>query len=126
MPPIETRGNGMFWYSLPTRLVPSMRGSEAVIEVSGQLHELAFSGFTSAEHWASASLRNNLLVAAAKSPDRTIATFGIALPIDTISTGARIRMQVQFIIIASPDTWARCSQKYSHLNGFASAPTSQV
>jgi hypothetical protein len=45
-------------------------------------------------------------MAAAKSTNRAIPTFGIALPIDTESAGAMIKMQVQFIVIASPDTWS--------------------
>lgn len=105
VPPIETRGGGMFWYSLPTRLSPMKRGSKPIIEVSGELQNLAFAGVTSAEHWISASLRNNLLMAAAKAPDRSVPTFGIALPLDADATGGHTRMQVQFIIIASPDTW---------------------
>lgn len=105
VPPIETRGGGMFWYSLPTRLSPMKRGNKAVIEVACELQDLAFAGLTSVEHWISASLRNNLLVAAAKAPDRLVPTFGVVLPLGVDATGGRTRMQVQFIIIASPDTW---------------------
>lgn len=106
VPPLEKRGKGLLWYSLPTRLAPIKRGHDVVIEVSCEQDDLVFSGFTSTKHWVSPSLQNNLLMAVAKSPDRAIPTFGIVLPIDTDSTGARMSMQVQFIIIASPDTWA--------------------
>jgi hypothetical protein len=105
VPPIETRSDGIFWYSLPTRLAPRKRGSRAVIEVSCKLQNLALAGATSVEHWVSASLRNNLLTAAAKAPDGMVPTFGIVLPLHTDEAGGQTRMQVQFIIIASPDTW---------------------
>lgn len=105
VPPVETRRDGMFWYSLPTRLAPRKSGNRAVIEVSCELRDLVFAGVTSVEHWASASLRNNLLTAAVKAPDRMVPTFGIVLPLQTDKTGGQTRMQVQFIIIASPDTW---------------------
>ena len=105
VPSAEKRGDGMFWYSLPTRLVPRKKGNDAVIEVSCELQDLAFEGVTSVEHWVSASLRNNLLTAAAKAPDRKVPTFGLVLPLHSDQTDGQTRMQVQFIIIGSPDTW---------------------
>lgn len=103
LPSVEEGGDGLCRYSLQTKLESKHRGGDVVIEVSCGSDQVSFSGVTSAAHWSSISLRNNLLMAAAKSQSRTIPTIGLLLPIHSESTSGHRTMQVQFIVIASPE-----------------------
>lgn len=105
LPPLDAQSEGVCWYSLPTQLISRKSADDVMIEVSYEASNLAFFGVTSVAHWCSASLRNNLLMAAARSADRSVPTFGILLPLHTTTNAGRTEIQAQFIIIASPDTW---------------------
>ena len=102
LPAVNENSDGLCWYSLPTRLAAKRSGTEAVIEVSCTSEQLSFSAVTSDKHWPSSSLKNNLLMAAAKAKDHAVPTRGLMFPLHSESVDGRKTMQVQFIVIVSP------------------------
>jgi hypothetical protein len=102
LPAVNENSDGLCSYSLPTRLAAKRSGDDAVIEVCCSSEQLSLSAVTSDKHWPSASLKNNLLMAAAKAKDRTVPTRGLLFPLHSELIEGRKTMQVQFIVIASP------------------------
>jgi hypothetical protein len=101
LPAIEAGTPGLCWYSGETHIRLRVVAGDSMVEVSGEASGTKFSGLTSAQHWVSDSLRNNLIMAAATSPTGTVGTAGLVLPFETGLADGAEAVQAQFIIIGS-------------------------
>ena len=95
------RYESLYIFSLPARIAPKKVGRDSFIEVTHTSDSLAFSGLTSETNWASPSLRNNLLWAAAKNPAKVVSIFGILFPLTVVKESEVTRLSVQYLLIGT-------------------------